>query len=59
MEDKLLNKEISEENPGVSNDLPHTTNSLQNATLRVIELFKPHVLSTIDNIREKKKTFRR
>ena len=56
MEDKLLNKEISEENSGVSNDLRHTTNSLQNATF---ELFKLHVLSAIDNIREKKKAFRR
>ena len=52
MKDKLLNNKITEENHGVSNDLRHTTNSLQNATLK---LFKPHVLSAIDNIREKKK----
>ena len=39
MEDKLLNKEISQENPGVSSDLRHTTNSLQNTTF---DLFKTH-----------------
>ena len=43
---------MSEENPGVSCDLHHTTESSQNTTF---DLFKPHVLSAIDNIREKKK----
>ena len=51
MEDKLSNKEISEEKVGASSDLRHTANSLQNTTF---DLFKPHVLSVIDNIREKK-----
>ena len=41
MEDKLLSKEISEENPGVSNDIPHTTNSLQNATLELLNYLNP------------------
>ena len=52
MEDKLLNKETSEEKLGVSRDLRHTAYSLQNTTF---DLFKPHVLSAVDNIREKKK----
>ena len=52
MDDKSLNKEISEENPGASRDLRHTTKSLQYTTFH---LFKPHVLSAIENIREKKK----
>ena len=52
MEDKLLNEEISEEKLGVSSDLRHIVNSLQNKTF---DLFKPHVPSAIDNIREKKK----
>ena len=43
---------MSEENPWVSCDLHHTTESSQNTTF---DLFKPHVLSAIDNIREKKK----
>ena len=48
MEDKILNKEISKESPEVSNDLPHTTTKL-NSTHTY------HVLSGIDNTREKKK----
>ena len=52
MEDKLLSKEISEEKLGVSNDLRHTANSWQN---RTFDLFKPHDLSAIDNVPEKKK----
>ena len=51
MEDKLSNKEISEEKLEASSDLRHTANSLQNTTF---DLFKPHVLSVIDNIRGKK-----
>ena len=51
MENKLWNKEKSEEKLGESSDLHHTDNSLQNTTF---DLFKPHVLSAIDNIREKK-----
>ena len=52
MEDKLLSKEISEDRLRVSSTLRHIANSLQNTTF---DLFKPHVLSAIDNIREKKK----
>ena len=52
MEDKLLNKELSEEKLRVPCDLHHTANLLQIATF---DLLKPHVLSAIDNIREKKK----
>ena len=52
MEDKLLSKEISEDRLRVSSTLRHISNSLQNTTF---DLFKPHVLSAIDNIREKKK----
>ena len=51
MEDKLLNKEISEEKLRDSSDLRHTANSLQNTTF---DLVKPYVLSAIGNIREKK-----
>ena len=47
MEDKLLNKDIiSEENPGVSDDLRRTTNSSQNTTF---DLFKSRELSAIYN----------
>ena len=52
MEDKLLNKEISEEKVGVSSDLRYKAKSLQNTTF---DLFKPHVLSALGNIREKRK----
>ena len=52
MENKLWNKEKSEEKLGESSDLHHTDNSLQNTTF---DLFKPHVLSAIDNRREKEK----
>ena len=52
MEEKLLNKETSKENIGASCDLHHRTNSSQNTTF---DLFKPHVLSAIDNMRQKKK----
>ena len=48
----ISNKEKRGEKLGVSSDLRHTANSLQNTTF---DLFKPHVLFAIDNIREKKK----
>ena len=52
MGDKLLNKEITQEKPGASSDLRYTDNSLQNT---FFDLFKPHVLSAIENMQKKKK----
>ena len=47
-----MKKEISKENPDVLGDLFHSIDSSQNT---VFDLFKPHDLSAIDNIRQKNK----